>query len=68
MKFKPNFSAITGRLVRIQHFSTSSTVEITVSPTDPEEEEKKIHLDYMQLDSLIDVIKSIEDDEHTGNT
>lgn len=63
MKFKPNFSSIKGELVTIVHHSTSSTVEITIAPTLVEEEEKKIHLDYMQLDSLIDVIKSIENDQ-----
>jgi len=63
MKFKPNFSSIKGEKVMIVHHSTSSTIELTIFSQGPDDKEQNIWLEYNQLDSLIDVIKSIENDE-----
>lgn len=57
-----NFSSIKGRHVIIVNHSTSCTIELTILPSEPEEKEQNIWLNYSQFESLVDVINSLEND------
>jgi hypothetical protein len=62
MKFIPNFASVSNDRCILVHYSTSSTIELTIlaDPLDPETKEQRIWMDYTDLDALIDVIKKVE--------
>lgn len=66
-KWLCNFAEITDRTVTIKHHSTASVIEIVLQTPEDLEPTRSLHMDYSDFDSLIECIKSLEDDHFKEN-
>jgi hypothetical protein len=59
----PNFAQITDGPVTIKHHSTASVIEVIVKTLENLHPTSSLFMDYSDFDSLIECIKSLENDE-----
>jgi len=58
--FNSLFSEVSSGSVKIEHFSTSSVIAVTVKHTESDSE-RVLYLDYFELDDLIECIDKLKE-------